>query len=156
MSFEYNPTIAKQFMSLYWLRPENGLLTYFKSQCFSHLPPISPSLDISCGDGLFMFLHLEGMLDIKTDYFTETRANEFPHDNQIDIFDTDNASYSPSIIKPSKYNITHGTDWKANLLNKSSKLNLYKNLHLHDNNSVPFPFESNHFELVCSTFYYSN
>ena len=154
MSFEYNPTIAKRFMSLYWLRPENGLLTYFKSQCFSHLPPKSPSLDISCGDGLFMLLHLGGELDDKTDYFNATKANEFNHNNQIDIFDTSDPNYFPKVITAPQHQINHGTDWKDNLLAKSAKLNLYENLHLHDNNSVPFPFKENFFEWIYSNSIY--
>ena len=48
------------YLSLFWLRPENGLLTTFKSRVFEDLELAQPSIDISCADGLFMFLHLGG------------------------------------------------------------------------------------------------
>ena len=51
----------RQYLNLYWLRPENGLITTFKSKAFEDITFRSPSLDLSCGDGLFMFIHSGGL-----------------------------------------------------------------------------------------------
>jgi len=50
----------KQYLNLFWLRPENGLLCTFKSEVMNDIGFESPSLDLSCGDGLFTFIHLGG------------------------------------------------------------------------------------------------
>ena len=77
----------ESFLNLYWLRPENGLITTFKSQAFENFKFQSPSLDLSCGDGMFMAIHLGALFDFDFDYFKSTKANEFNHSNIIDIYD---------------------------------------------------------------------
>ena len=77
----------ESFLNLYWLRPENGLITTFKSLAFESFKFESPSLDLSCGDGMFMAIHLGGLFDSDFDYFKSTKANEFNHSNVIDIYD---------------------------------------------------------------------
>ena len=39
----------RNFLNLHWRRPENGLLTTFKSKAFADIPFEWPSLDTSCG-----------------------------------------------------------------------------------------------------------
>lgn len=50
--------------------------------------------------------------------------------------------------------IDYGLDWKQNLLDKSSKLNLYKNLVLHDTNITPLPLPENSFDTIYSNSIY--
>ena len=76
----------RSFLQLYWIRPENGLLTTFKSKIIEGYPFLSPSLDISCGDGLFMFLHLGGSFGFDFDYFKDTKAKDFSHESFVDIY----------------------------------------------------------------------
>jgi len=59
----------KTFLNLYWLRPENGLITTFKSHAFNNFRFESTSLDLSCGDGLFMAIHLGAEFTENFDYF---------------------------------------------------------------------------------------
>ena len=88
----------KSFLNLYWLRPENGLITTFKSSAFDDLKFESPSLDLSCGDGMFMAIHLGALFDFDFDYFKSTKANEFSHSNVIDIYDDYNENYEIKIL----------------------------------------------------------
>jgi len=140
----------RDFLNLFWLRPENGLLCTFKSKAFKDIKFESPSLDISCGDGLFMFMHLGGKLESHFDYYKTTKADVFKHASFTDIYDYYDENYSVPVIKNPETTIDYGTDWKQALLNKTSKLNLYKNLILHDSNILPLPFKDNYFRTIYS------
>jgi SAM-dependent methyltransferase len=147
-------TKLKQFLNLFWLRPENGLFTTFKSLAIENHSIKNTSLDISCGDGLFMFLHLGGKISENFDYFSSTKAIDFSHSEFIDIYDCFDTSYSVPIIKKPNQTIDYGLDWKQNLLDKSSKLNLYENLILQDTNITPFPLSQNSFDTIYSNSLY--
>lgn len=142
------------FLNLYWLRPENGLLSAFQSKVFEDIKFESPSIDISCGDGLFDFIHFGGKLDEDFDFFQKTKANQFSHSSFVDIFDSFDENYQVKISKMPNNKIDYGTDWKQSLLDKSEKLNFYKNLVLHDNNQTPLPFEDNFFKTIYSNAVY--
>jgi len=144
----------KSFLNLYWLRPENGLLSAFQSKVFDDIPFVSPSIDISCGDGLFDFIHFGGKIDDEIDFFQKTIAEKFSHDSFVDIFDSFDENYEVKILKNPKHKIDYGTDWKQSLLNKSEKLNFYENLILHDNNQLPLPFDDNFFKTIYSNAIY--
>lgn len=144
----------KQFLNLFWLRPENGLLCTFKSEIIKDVKFETPSLDLSCGDGLFMFLHQGGELDDGVDYFQSTSADNFKHSSFVDIFDHYNENYEVKITKNPSNNLNYGTDWKKDLLSKAEKLNFYENLLVHDNNQVPLPFEDNFFQTIYSNSIY--
>jgi len=145
----------EQFLKLYWLRPENGLLATFKSNVFADLKIKPPSLDLSCGDGLFLFLHLEGEVDDLVDYFLSTKADEFSHTGKfVDIFDSYDPNYNVSIKKLPDTKIDYGLDWKQQLLNKASKLNLYEKLILHDTTKTPLPFQNNQLKTIHSNSVY--
>ena len=141
-------------MNLFWLRSENGLLVTFKSEVWQDFEFKSPSIDISCGDGLFAFLHLGGELDPDVDYFLSTDAKNFSHSNFIDIYNHFNEDYSVPILKRSSTKIDYGIDWKQSLIDKAAKLDIYKNLLVHDNNQLPLPFDNNTFRTAYSNSVY--
>ncbi|MFH1070335.1 MAG: methyltransferase domain-containing protein [Candidatus Glassbacteria bacterium] len=143
-----------RFLNLYWLRPENGLLCTFKSLVCIDVEFTRPSLDVSCGDGMFMFLHLGGELGEDFDYFRATRAGEFSHSKFIDIYNTFERDYRPTITAQAKTRIDVGTDWKQGLLDKAGALGLYDKLVQHDNNQVPLPLPDNYFSTVYSNSIY--
>ena len=143
-------TKLKNFLNLFWLRPESGLMLTFKSQAFANIKFESPSLEISCGDGLFMFLHLGGIFDKDFDYFKSTTAKIFNHSEFTDIYDSCKEDYKVDIVKRPTTVIDYGTDWKQGLLDKASRLGIYKNLTHHDNNKTPLPFPDNHFKTIYS------
>ena len=144
----------KQYLNLFWLRPENGLLCTFKSEVMNDIGFESPSLDLSCGDGLFTFIHLGGELETEFDYFQTTNADNFKHSSFVDIFDHYNENYQVNFTKKPQITIDYGTDWKKALLDKAAKLGLYKNLLVHDNNEIPLPFENNYFKTIYSNSVY--
>jgi len=144
----------RDYLQLYWLRPENALLTTFKSKAIEDYSFSSPALDISCGDGLFMFLHLGGKFEFNFDYFKNTSAKEFSHEQFIDIYDSFDESYNVPIEQTPNFSFDYGTDWKQSLLDKSEKLSLFKNLIKHDNNIKPFPLPDNYFKIIHSNSIY--
>ncbi len=144
----------RSFLNLYWLRPENGLLATFKSEAFADIPFVSPSLDISCGDGIFMFIHLGGSFHEDFDTFFATRASEFKHDQFVDIYDSYRQDYHPKIITPPQTKIDQGTDWKQALLDRAKVLGLYGGLQVHDNNITPLPFADESFQTIYSNSVY--
>lgn len=149
-----NEEKLKQYLHLFWLRPENGLLCTFKSEIIQDVKFESPSLDLSCGDGLFTFIHLGGEIGEEFDYFQTTNADNFKHSSFVDIFDHYNQNYHVPITKKPSTMIDYGSDWKKALIDKASKLNLYKNLVVHDNNKIPLPFEDNFFKTIYSNSVY--
>jgi len=151
---DINEEKLKQYLHLFWLRPENGLLCTFKSEIFQDVKFESPSLDLSCGDGLFTFIHLGGEIDAKFDYFQTTNADNFKHSSFVDIFDHFNENYNVPILKKPSTMIDYGSDWKKALIDKASKLDLYKNLVVHDNNKIPLPFENDFFKTIYSNSVY--
>ncbi len=144
----------RHYLNLYWLRPENGLLCAFKSKAFEDLEIEAPSVDISCGDGLFMFVHLGGVCGDDFDYFVCTRAGEFSHRSFVDIYDSCPGNYEVPIVQRPAVTIDYGTDFKQALLDKAGRLDLYGELVLHDNNLVPLPLPEHHFQTVYSNAVY--
>lgn len=144
----------KNFLNLNWARPENALLLTFKSKCFENIKFESPSLEICCGDGTSMFINLGGVFDSSFNYYNSTRASQFKHSCFIDIHDSIDESYEVNIVRKPDSTIDYGIDWKQALLDKAAKLNLYKNLVLHDINKVPLPFPDDFFKTVYSNSIY--
>jgi SAM-dependent methyltransferase len=107
-----------------------------------------PSMDLSCGDGLFSFLMAGGKLDPKFDIFHATDNLKSFFDN-ADIYNSTTETYSPPIKKQPERSITVGTDWKQDLLDKAAELDFYDELVEHDNND-PLPFDDDRFMTVFS------
>lgn len=140
----------KNYLKLFWLRPENAILLTFLSNAIKNFEFKSPSLDLSCGDGLFMFYHLGGRLSDDDDFFSQTKSENFTHKTFTDIFDSYSNDFKLTIKEKPKIQIDYGTDWKQNLLDKARELSLHKNLILHDNNNTPLPFDDNYFMSIFS------
>ena len=121
----------KDLLNMFWLRPENALMLVFKGKTIGELGMKSPSLEISCGDGMFTFMNLGGVFDSNFDYFQSTNAKNFRHDSFVDIYNACAENYEVKPAKRPKTTVDYGTDWKQGLLDKAAKLGLYKNLILH-------------------------
>jgi SAM-dependent methyltransferase len=145
----------RKYLNFLWLRPENSFVATLKSLSLkSTMEFKTPSLDISCGDGMFTFMHLGGELDERFDRFVNTRAKEFKHDNFVDIYDGWD-ELKPIPIKTScSTQISVGTDWKQGMLDRARELGVYQDLKLHDNNRLPLPFEDELFETIYSNAIY--
>jgi len=113
---------------------------------------IEPSLDLSCGHGIFSFLQAGGDFDLSFDQFTAVRDLDRFSEN-VDIYDAPPGENGPKITAFPKYKITVGTDWKQNLLDRASQLDFYRELRCHDNN-YPLPFADNSFATIFSNSVY--
>ncbi len=153
------PSIAQdqrlhRFMNAYWLRPENALWMALRSQALSDISWAHRSIDLSCGDGVFSFLHAGGQFEDDFDVFTSILPQNQRNDEKDDIFDHCDGRYKPVIVSPPQYGIDVGTDLKPNLLAKAGRLGLYEELEVHDNNQ-PLPFETHAFQTVyCNSIYW--
>ena len=144
----------RSFLNAYWLRPENALWMALRSEVLASAPWESPSIDLSCGDGVFSFLHAGGQLDENFDVFTSVTPLDGITNEYADIFDHCDDGYCPKIVQPPAYTIDVGTDWKPNLLTKAGLLSLYEELVVHDNNQ-PLPFDGGAFRTVyCNAAYW--
>ena len=141
----YDNWIGK-WLNVYWLRPENALWRTLNSIALNESEFEQPSLDLSCGDGIFSFLLAGGSFEREFDIFQGAgNLNNF-YDN-ADIYDAAPKSYQPTIAESPDHSISVGTDWKPNLLEKADKLDFYDRLVEHNNNE-PLPFDDNQFNTV--------
>ena len=147
----------KNFLNFYWLRPENAIVKYFQSYSWSDIKWKGKSVDISTGDGSYVFLHCGGEFDEKFDFYIDTKSEKFTHKKFIDIYDSFSKKYKPIIKKIPDKKFTIGTDWKDGLLAKAKSLNFFDKTIKHDNNFLPFPFEDNEFKFIHSnSLYWTN
>lgn len=144
----------RRFVSAYWLRPENAFWMVLRSDALDLVPVRSPFLDLSCGDGVFSFLHAGGRFAPEFDVFTAVHKPGQADSAQDDIYDFVDDTYRPKIIAPAVRKLDCGTDCKESSLTKASRLDFYERLIPHDNNR-PLPFDSDHFETVyCNAAYW--
>ncbi len=144
----------RRFISAYWLRPENAFWMVLRSDALSAVPMGGPSVDVSCGDGVFSFLHAGGRFDANFDVFATVDRLDDALSSSADIYDHVDDSYAPTVVTPPAYQFDYGSDCKRHSLTKASRLGFYRHLVPHDNND-PLPFASDHFETVyCNSAYW--
>lgn len=136
----------RTFLNYVWLRPENALWRSLNCQSLEGLTFEEPSLDLSCGDGLFSFLLAGGDFDITFDKFEGTADLDKYYENE-DIYNAAPDEYDPEISQRPDYTMTVGTDWKPLQLEKARELDFYDELIEHDNNER-LPFEDDRFKTV--------
>ncbi len=146
--------LLRRLLQTYWLRPENALWMALRSEALSRCALEHPSIDLSCGDGVFSFLHCGGVFDPAFDVFTSVAGPDRVRDEHADMFDCVTDDYQPVIASPPGDTIDVGTDVKESMLAKARRLNFYHDLIEHDNNH-PLPFENNSFQTVfCNSAYW--
>lgn len=129
----------ERFLGCFWLRPENALWMALRSESLDGYEFRTPSLDLSCGDGLFSFLHAGGRLDDAFDAYASVGHLNRVTTEHADMYDHVDAAYAPAIIDRPAWSITTGTDLKAALLTKAARLDFYDELIQADHNR-PLPF----------------
>ncbi len=148
------PDLFRRFLEAYWLRPENALWMTIRSQTLAGCPLEHPVADLSCGDGVFSFLHAGGAFDADFDVFRTVQSVEEDRSDHADMFDYADADYRPGIALPPANTIDVGTDWKAALLFKARCLDFYGRLVRTDHN-LPLPFEADSFQTIyCNAAYW--
>jgi len=146
--------LLRRFVQAYWLRPENALWMTLRSTTLSAHALQRPSLDVSCGDGVFSFLHGGGAFDPAFDVFTSVARLDRRQSETGDMFDHLRDDYRPPIISRPVESIDVGTDCKPTMLAKADRLRFYDRLVEHDNNH-PLPFADATFQTVyCNAAYW--
>ena len=69
--------LFKKFIYINWLRPENAMFNALRASSLLPYKFKSPSIDISCGDGIFSFIVAGGELDQRFDKFLAVDTSGF-------------------------------------------------------------------------------
>ena len=148
-------TLLKRFLQAYWLRPENAFWMTLRSRVLADHLRKPPAIDLSCGDGVFTFLHLGGVFDERFDVFSATAGLDEVRDRHRDMFDYVDDTYHPVIQKRPDTMLAVGADLKPALLAKAERLSVYERLVRNDNNET-LPFEDGEFQTVyCNAAYWA-
>jgi SAM-dependent methyltransferase len=146
--------LLRAYLQAYWLRPENALWMYLRSMALRRVEIRPPALDISCGDGVFSFLHMGGRFAPEFDVFFAVENLDQVRERHADMFDCAAEGYHPIIESRPALTIEFGCDLKPNLLAKAAALKLYSRLAQADNNH-PLPFATHAFATVyCNAAYW--
>ena len=160
--------LLRRFLQAYWLRPENAFWMTLRSEVLRPYQLEGPSADLSCGDGVFSFIHAGGVLDPAFDVFAAVGNLDGTVSRQLsmgsrqpsvggkhaDMFDYVSDDYQPAIRSPVDERIDVGTDVKRTQLAKAKRLNLYHRLIRHDNNAS-LPFDNHTFQTIyCNAAYW--
>jgi SAM-dependent methyltransferase len=140
--------LLRRYLNVYWLRPENAFWTVLRSLAWQRVAMSCPSVDLSCGDGVFSFIHAGGAFAPSFDVFQAVgRLDEVTSEN-ADMFDEPaSEAYAPEVTRRPAWGIDVGTDLKGSLLSKAAALGFYGRLVQHDNNQ-PLPFRDDEFHTV--------
>jgi len=145
--------MLKEFLNIFWLRPENALLLALKGECLATtLAPYAPTaqtLDVGCGDGLFSFISLGGQIGYESDMFQSLGDIPKFRNNTQDPYDNFDESYQIAVTQTPSHTFSVGTDLKKNSLERAKVLNLYEELAQHDSN-MPLPYEEGTFDYIYS------
>lgn len=142
------------YLHAYWLRPENAYWMTLRHVALSECSLMGPSADISCGDGLFSFLHAGGRLAPSFDVFTATGNLQQVTQQHADMFDVVHDTYQPPITREPDWRYDVGTDLKTSMLQKAARLNFYAT-HVQADNNQALPFEDECFQTVhCNSAYW--
>jgi len=149
----YKSQILENFLNLYWLRPEVAVWRTLDVLQIEHIKINSPSIDMGCGDGSFMFTALGGKTDYNFDvYRTMSKTNNFFGRSDIHNQKT---NLKPKIIIKPKHSVTVGLDLKQNLLDKAETFHIYEKV-IHHNANYKLPFGDEEFKTIFSnTFYWT-
>ncbi len=146
--------LLRQFVEAYWLRPENAMWMTLRSMTLSAVQLQRPSIDLSCGDGVFSFLHCGGVFDPAFDVFTSVARQNRRTIETADMFDHVDDDYRPPIVSRPNVSIDVGTDSKTSMLAKAERLRFYDRLVEHDHNHrLPFP-DSSFQTIYCNAAYW--
>jgi len=144
----------RRFLEAYWLRPENALWMALRSESLSRaeLPP--PTIDVCCGDGVFLFLHLDGRFDLSFDVFRSVADCSARTKQTADMFDFVDDRYAPRIVDRPSSTWNLGLDSKPSMLSKAASLDLYESVREHDCN-LALPLHNDSFRtMYCNAAYW--
>lgn len=144
----------RRYLNLYWLRPENAFWMTLRHIALSECTILGPSADISCGDGLFSFIHAGGRIAPSFDVFGSVAKLDEVAKTHADMFDHVDDAYQPPIDREPDWSYDVGTDLKTSMLHKAARLNFYAT-HVQSDNNQPLPFDDECFQTIhCNSAYW--
>jgi len=147
----------KEFLNIFWLRPENALWGAFQAHAISNMPHkiTSPSLDLGAGNGLLTFTAFGGRLIPDYDFFINVGGLDtfFKGGDVYDSFTSKGIGSASLIKKKPTYIFDVALDHKKNLLKQAKFLGIYKKLITADGNKK-WPFKADSFQSVFSNILY--
>lgn len=145
--------ILKEFLNVYWLRPETAVWRAIDVVVMDDFSFLSPSLDLGCGDGIFSFLRGGGRFDLTFDVYSDVNVSTSTYFKNVDVYDHYNHATNVKLTRNPFYKIDFALDHKNNLLEKAKRFNFYNNYLCHDaNTSLPFP--DSYFNTIFSNIVY--
>ncbi len=143
----------KQFLNIYWLRPETALWRTLDCLAMQDVEFVSPIIDVGCGDGLLSFTRAGGCLSPEYDMYLQVDGLNSFFEN-VDIYNYYNENNpAPVLLKQTDYQIDMGLDHKESLLKKASSLGFYSEVKIADANRK-LPLESSTYRTLFSNTLY--
>lgn len=115
----------RDFLNLYWLRPESALLCSLLAKNIEVRESVADNIDLSCGDGLFAFTLLGGKLSADFNLYASSRV-ESSVVGKKDIYDNFDEAYRPNVIVEPRTNMRSGLDLNRNMLARAELLGIYR------------------------------
>lgn len=148
--------VLRDFLNLYWLRPEVALFLAISCEVLQkapYLPVEKPSLDLGAGNGLFSFVAMGGSLTEDYDVYLNVKNLEGYWQNQ-DIYDHfSGKGNARHIARRPNHTFSYALDYKENLKKQALFLGLYDEYRVGDANST-WPFEEGGLKTVFSNIFY--
>ena len=126
-------SLLRDAVSLWWLRPQNGLAV--ASYCLRGIDltpePGHNAADFACGDGSIRSSKCGGRLDLALDVFgnaVHPASVKEVAENSFDVFDHSDEAYTPTMSSRPAHRYSIGTNHKQTLLVKAAKLEFYDDL----------------------------
>ncbi len=122
----------RRFLEVNWLKPFDAVWDASVASVLDSVPLEEPSLDIGCGDGLFMLVVRGGRARLSYDRYTDTEFRL-----RGDLYNTPASVARIAAASPERP-VTVGLDHKAGLLDKAYRTAAYRYLIQADGQALPF------------------
>lgn len=122
----------RRFLEVNWLKPFDAVWDASVASVLESVSFEEPSLDVGCGDGLFMLVVRGGRARLSYDRYTDTELRL-----RGDFYNT-RASVRQIAATPPPQPLTVGLDHKAGLLDKARRTATYRYLIQGDGQALPF------------------
>ncbi len=122
----------RRFLEVNWLKPFDAVWDASVASVLESVSLEEPSLDVGCGDGLFMLVVRGGRARLSYDRYTDTELRL-----RGDFYNT-RASVRQIAATAPPQPLTVGLDHKAGLLDKARRTSTYRYLIQGDGQALPF------------------
>lgn len=150
---ETSERLLRQYLNLYWLRPETAIWRTLDAIELDRFDFRRPAVDLGCGDGTNAYILMGGDFGADFDAFlvtAATRSEEFLAGKR-DIYDCSHPMLPMMSPPPGMFDV--GVDRKRRELDKAEKLGVYGKTLEHDLNGR-LPFEDGEFKTIFSNAIY--